>query len=70
MDNLERIIDIIEQEIDEKNAVKEKVLQYSRTIIINCRKAIQRMHQNQFEQASSLIKETSHLIIKIHKETD
>ena len=46
MDNLDEIINKIETEIDEKNQVKEVVLRLSRSIVINCRKSIQKMHQN------------------------
>ena len=66
MQNLEEIIDVIEQEINEKNTVKELALRHSRSIVINCRKAIQRMHQNQFNQAKELIAATADLITSIH----
>jgi len=66
MDNLETIIDKIEKEIDEKNQVKEDVLHLSRSIVINCRKAIQKMHQNKLVDAKKLIKETSGFIEKLY----
>ena len=67
MDNLEDIIDKIEKEINEKDTVKEQVLRLSRTIIINCRKSIQKMHQNKFEVADQLIKKTSTIISALYK---
>jgi len=70
MKNLEEIIDAIEKEINEKDSVKEQTLRHSRMIIINCRKAIQRMHQNQFNQAKELIHSTGNLIISIHENSD
>jgi len=66
MDNLDEIIDKIEKEIDEKNQVKEQVLHLSRSIVINCRKSIQKMHQNKFTDAEQLIKETSAFISKLY----
>ena len=67
MDNLEGIIDKIEKEINEKDTVKEQVLRLSRTIIINCRKSIQKMHQNKFEAADHLIKKTSTIISTLYE---
>ena len=66
MDNLEEIIDKIEKEIDEKNQVKEDVLHLSRSIVINCRKAIQKMHQNKLFDAKEMIKETSRFIAELY----
>jgi len=66
MDNLDEIIDKIENEIDEKNQVKEHVLHLSRSIVINCRKSIQKMHQNKFIDAEHLIKETSAFISELY----
>jgi len=67
MDNLEDIIDKIEKEINEKDTVKEQVLRLSRIIIINCRKSIQKMHQNKFEQANQLINKTSTIIKNLYE---
>jgi translin len=66
MDNLEEIIDKIEKEIDEKNEVKEHVLHLSRSIVINCRKAIQKMHQDKTDEAKDLIKNTSEIIEELY----
>ena len=51
MNNLEGIIDKIEQHIDDKDNIREKTLRLSRTIIIHCRKSIQRMHQQDYDTA-------------------
>ena len=67
MDNLEGIIDKIEKEINEKDTVKEQVLRLSRTIIINCRKSIQKMHQNKFVHANQLINKTSTIIKNLYE---
>jgi translin len=59
MNNLEPIIDKIEKHIDAKDQVREKTLRYSRDIIIECRKAIQCLHQEQHTQAQDHIKQAS-----------
>ena len=41
MKNLEKIINKIEKNIDDKDRVRENALRFSREIIISCRKAIQ-----------------------------
>jgi len=46
MKNLDKIVDKIEKSIDGKDKIREKALRSSRDIIINCRKAIQLIHQN------------------------
>jgi translin len=66
INNLDNIIDKIEKEIDEKNKVKEHVLRLSRSIVINCRKSIQKMHQNQFDEAIHLIQVSSALISELY----
>ncbi|HEC89350.1 MAG TPA: RNA-binding protein [Thermoplasmatales archaeon] len=65
MKNLEEIIDKIEKNITEKEKIREETLQLSRKIILNSRKAIQKIHQNEFKDASNLIEETKDILIKL-----
>ena len=51
MKNLEKIINKIEKNIDDKDRVREKSLRFSREIIIGCRKAIQLIHQNSMKKS-------------------
>ncbi len=50
MKNLDKIVNKIEKNINGKDKIREKSLRYSREIIINCRKAIQKIHQNKDEK--------------------
>ncbi len=59
MKNLNNIVDKIEKSIDDKDKIREKALRFSREIIINCRKAIQCIHQNLMKDAKSNIKKAS-----------
>jgi translin len=59
MKNLDRIINKIEKSIDYKDKTREKALRFSREIIINCRKAIQCIHQELMKDAKSNIKKAS-----------
>ena len=59
MKNLSKIVDKIEKRIDDKDKVREKALRSSREIIINCRKAIQYIHQDLMKDAKSNIKKAS-----------
>jgi len=59
MKNLDKIVDKIEKSIDDKDKIREKALRFSREIIINCRKAIQCIHQNLMKEAKSNIKKAS-----------
>ena len=45
--------------IDDKELIREKALRSSRDIIINCRKAIQLIHQNKKKDAQKNIKQAS-----------
>jgi translin len=67
MNNLKGIINKIEKEISEKEQVKEQALRLSRIIVITCRKAIQNLHQNQFEIADSLINKASATLLELNK---
>lgn len=62
MKNLDKIVNKIEKNIDGKDKIREKALKYSREIIINCRKAIQKIHQdkdaeNNLKKASAKLAE-------------
>ena len=59
MKNLNNIVDKIEKSIDSKDKIREKALRFSREIIINCRKAIQCIHQNLMKDAKGNIKKAS-----------
>ena len=50
MKNLDKILKKKKKNIDGKDKIREKALKYSREIIINCRKAIQKIHQNKSEK--------------------
>lgn len=59
MKNLDKIVDKIEKNIDDKDKVREKALRSSREIIIGCRKAIQLIHQESMKNALNNIKKSS-----------
>jgi len=59
MKNLDKIVDKIEKNIDDKDKIREKALRSSREIIIGCRKAIQLIHQELMKDAKSNIKKAS-----------
>jgi len=66
MKNLEKIINKIEKNIDNKDKVRENALRFSREIIINCRKAIQLIHNNSMDKSNLLIKEASSKLCKLY----
>jgi len=70
MKNLGKIVDKIEKSIDDKDKIREKALRDSREIIINCRKAIQLIHQNQMKEAKSNIKKASVKLQELYSLTD
>ena len=59
MKNLEKIVDKIEKNIDDKDKIREQALRASRDIIIGCRKAIQYIHQDLMKDAKTNIKKAS-----------
>ena len=59
MKNLDKIVDKIEKNIDDKDKTREQALKISREIIISCRKSIQLIHQNAMKEAKKNIKEAS-----------
>ena len=69
MDNLEGIIEKIEKQINDKDQAREKALRFSRKIIINCRKAIQKIHQKQYDESEKLIKKASASLAELYDST-
>jgi translin len=69
MDNLEGIIDKIEKQINDKDQAREKALRFSRTIIITCRKGIQKIHQKQYTEADKMIKKASASLAELYDST-
>jgi translin len=59
MRNLEGIIDKIDSHISEKDQAREHALKISREIIIKCRKAIQKLHNDNWDEAEKLIEQSS-----------
>lgn len=69
MNNLEGIINKIEKHIDGKDIIRETALRDSRNIIINCRKCIQRIHQNKIKEADELLKKASKTLSDLYDVT-
>ncbi len=69
MKNLGKIVDKIEKSIDDKDKIREKALRSSREIIINCRKAIQYIHQDLMKEAKSNIKKASVKLQELYRLT-
>jgi translin len=59
MKNLNKIINKIEKNIDDKDKIREQALRSSREIIIGCRKSIQNIHQELMKDARNNIKKAS-----------
>ena len=59
MKNLDKIINKIEKNIDDKDKIREQALKFSREIIVGCRKAIQCIHQDLMNDAKNNIKNAS-----------
>jgi len=70
MKNLDKIVDKIEKNIDDKDKVREKALKSSREIIIGCRKAIQCIHQELMKDAKGNIKQASVKLQELYKITE
>ena len=66
MKNLDKIINKIEKNIDDKDRIRENALRFSREIIIGCRKAIQLMHQNSMKKSKDLINESSQKLSELY----
>jgi translin len=59
MKNLNKIVDKIERNINDKDRMREQALKTAREIIIECRKAIQCIHQNLMKDAKKNITKSS-----------
>jgi translin len=70
MKNLDKIVDKIEKNIDSKDKIREQALRTSREIIINCRKAIQKIHQESMKDAKKKIKDASVKLQDLYKITE
>jgi len=66
MKNLDKIVNKIEKNIDNKDRVREHALRFSREIIIDSRKAIQYIHKNQLTEAKTNIKHASVRLQKLY----
>jgi translin len=66
MKNLEDIVERIDQYISEKDKIREEALKSSRDIIICCRKAIQRLHQDQLPEAETFIQQASAKLVQLY----
>ncbi len=69
MNNLDTIIKKIDKHITEKDTTREHALRYSRDIIISCRKAIQYLHRNAFNEAYDLIIKASQNLSQLYDTT-
>jgi len=70
MKNLDEIVNKIEKNIDDKDKTREKALKFSRDIIINCRKAIQNIHQSKNKDAEDYLKKASSKITELFEITE
>jgi len=66
MKNLNKIVDKIEKNIDDKDKIREQALRNSREIIINCRKSIQSIHQKQIKKAEGNIKKAGETLKSLY----
>jgi translin len=69
MKNLDSIVDKIEKRIDDKDKIREQALRLSRDIIIQCRKAIQRIHQNEIKDVQKHLKAASAKLAELYDVT-
>ena len=70
MNNLDTIVDKIEKHINVKDQIREHALRSSRNIIINCRKAIQLLHQDKLSKAKTAIKHASDELVGLFDRTE
>ena len=70
MRNLEGIIKKIDGHISEKDQAREQALKISRDIIIKCRKAIQKLHTDNWDDAEALIDRSGEDIEKLNSVTE
>ena len=70
MKNLDKIVDKIEKNIDDKDKIREKALKSSREIIIGCRKSIQLIHQKLMKDALGNIKKANSKLQNLYSLTE
>ena len=66
MKNLDKIIDKIGKNIDDKDRIREQSIRATRDIIIECRKAIQYIHQDLMKNAKNNIKKASSQLTELY----
>ncbi len=69
MKNLDGIIEKIENNIGEKEKIREEALKDSRDIIIYCRRGIQQLHREQKEEAKKYIAQASEKLAQLYEIT-
>lgn len=69
MRNIEGIINKIDTHITQKDQTREKALKISREIIIACRKAIQKLHTNDWDTAEQFIADARDNIQRLNEVT-
>jgi translin len=69
MNNLNGIIEKIDKHINQKDKVRENALKSSREIIIQCRKAIQFLHNDKMKEADNFIKQSSSKLSNLYNIT-
>ena len=69
MKNLDGIIEKIDQQIGEKEKIREEALKASRDIIISCRRGIQQLHQDRLPEAEGYIKQASAKLVQLYDGT-
>ena len=62
MKNLDKVADVIEKKLNEKDDLREEALKNCREIIRNSRKGIKSIHENKIEEAKEYIKEAEKIL--------
>lgn len=70
MDNLDDIGDRIRQHLEEKNAVRDRALQHSRTLIRHCSKAIRAAHREDRKLARQHLTQAAELVTALKTELE
>lgn len=70
MNNLDQIGDEIRQHLEAKNAVRDRALQQSRSLIRYCSKAIRAVHRDEFDAAESLLVDAHQLVETLQLEME
>jgi translin len=67
--NLDGIIKKIDQQIGEKEKIREDALKASRDIIISCRRGIQQLHRDEIREAEKYIAQASEKLAQLYEVT-